>query len=145
MNVNDFIKQHEHPEYCYCEAIVYPDGSIECADYGHVNSLIKYTGLPKRVINKIMPYSASPIHWLTEYTKCIPLWENFFIYNSITFEQHETIQKLVNHGILCKEVIGIFTDEYTRCKLFEKVSKCEICINDIPDKPNYKIYIRKQK
>ena len=141
MNVNDFIKQHEYKNYC--EAIVYPNGDIEYAEQGHVNKLIEITGLPRCVINELMPNNASPLHWLTEYTKCIPLWEKFFIYSSITYEQYDTIQQLVNHNIICDNATGLFTDEYTRCNLLQKLYKGEITEADIPEKPNIKIQIRR--
>lgn len=133
MNVEDFIKQHTHTGYC--EAIILPNGDIHYAVDGHTNDLIRVANKPKRVINKIMPQNASPLHWLVCYTKCVSLWYNFFIYNSMTDAQINTIKELVNHDILANVVEGIFTDELERCDLLNKLYRGEIDISEIPEKP----------
>lgn len=114
MNVQEYIKQHKHKNYC--EAIIYPDGSIEDAERGHVYKLIDASGLGKDTIDKMMPIFASPIHWMISYTKCISLWYHFYIYNEITDDQQLTINELKNHGIIHPDSVGKFTDEYNVCE-----------------------------
>ena len=130
MNVKEYIEQHDFIDYC--EAIIFPNGDIIDATYGHTNTLIKAIKLPREVINIIMPVEASPILWLTGFTKCIPLYYDYFIYDSITQEQLNTLQELVNNGILKNNIIGHRTDEYYRCDLLNKFAKGEISIDDIP-------------
>lgn len=132
MNVEDFIKQHTYTNYC--EAIMLPNGDIHYAVRGHTNDLISVSGKSKEEIDKMMPYIASPLHWLVCYTKCISIWYNFFIYNTITDEQQKGIQTLVNNGILDAVVIGHHTDELERCEMINKLHAGEIDILEIPDK-----------
>ena len=139
MNVKDYIKQHN--DVAYCEAIIYPNGDIKNAIPGHTYKLISITNKSKEEINKMIPNNAAPLDWLLGYTKCIALWYDFFKYDSITKEQLNTIQELVNHNILNDVIIGIRTDEFTRCDLINKFYNGE---NDnIPKKTNDKIYIYK--
>lgn len=142
MNVEEYIKQHD--EINYCEAIIYPDGTIEDAIPSHLEKLKKITNLPRKVLNKMMPCSASPIDWLLGYTKCVAVWWALFKYDSMTPEQLNTIQELVNHGVMHELSRGYETDEYSRCTLLEKYYKNEITLDDIPDKRNNKICITKQ-
>ena len=133
MKIEDFIKQHNH--HGYCEAILLPNGDIHYAVRGHTNDLISVSGKPKQEIDKMMPHNASPLHWLVCYTKCISVWYNFFIYNAITNEQRNTIQTLVNHGILANVVDGKYTDELERCDILNKYYNGEIEELNIPDRP----------
>ena len=118
MNVQDYIKQHTYKDYC--EAIIYPNGNIEDAERGHVYKLMDFTGKSKAVLNKIIPNSASPIHYLVGYTGCISVWYNFFIFDSINDEQMNTLQELVDHGILVNGIPGNYTDELQRCNLLRQ-------------------------
>jgi hypothetical protein len=142
MNVKDYIKQHDH--YNYCEAIIFPNGDIEDARPSHVYKLMAVTNLPKDIVNRIMPEYVSPLHWLLGYTKCISVWFDFFIYDSITEEQRNTLQELVNHEILKNNIIGNRTDEYSRCVLLDKFKKGEIEYDELPEKPTDKLYIRRK-
>ena len=114
MNVQEYIKQHKHKNYC--EAIIYPDGTIEDAERGHVYKLIDASGLGKDIIDKMMPMFASPIHWMICYTKCISIWYEFYIYHEITNEQQKTIDELKIHDIIRHDSTGEFTDEYNVCE-----------------------------
>lgn len=142
MNVEEYIKQHNAINYC--EAIIYPDGTIENAIPSHLEKLKKIANKPKKVLNKMMPITASPIEWLIGYTKCIAVWWGLFKYDSITSEQLNTIQQLVNHGVMAELSRGFETDEYSRCTLIDRYYKGEIALDDIPEKRNNKIYITKQ-
>lgn len=142
MNVEEYIKQHDAINYC--EAIIYPDGTIEDAIPSHLDKLKKITNMPRKVLYKMMPENASPIDWLLGYTKCVAVWWGLFKYDSLTQEQLNTIQELVNHGIMHELVRGFETDEYSRCALLEKYYRNEITLDDIPDKRNNKIFIMRQ-
>ena len=142
MNVEEYIKQHNHVGYC--EAIIFPDGTIEDAVPSHPEKLKKIANMPKKVLNKMMPHNAAPIEWLLGYTKCVAVWWALFKYDSITPEQLNTIQELVNHGIMHEAVVGYETDECSRCALLEKYYRDEITLEDIPDKRNGRIFITKQ-
>ena len=131
MNVEDFIKQHTYTNYC--EAIMLPNGDIHYAVCGHTNDLISVSGKSKKEMDKMMPYSASPLHWLVCYTKCISIWYNFFIYNTITDEQRNAIQSLVNQGVLDTAVVGHHTDELERCDILNKIHTGEADVTDILD------------
>lgn len=139
MNVKDYIEQHDSVNYC--EAIIFPNGDIEDAIPSHVYKLMSITNLPKDMIDKLMPIDASPIHWLLGFTGCISVWFDFFIYDSITEEQKNTIQELVNHGILKDNIVGNRTDEYSRCILLEKFRNGEIEYDELPERPTDKLYI----
>jgi hypothetical protein len=141
MNVKDYIKQHD--DVGYCEAIIYPNGNIEDAIPGHTYKLMSITNKSRKEIDEMIPNNASPLDWLLGYTKCIALWYDFLKYDSITKEQLNTIQELVNHNILNDVIIGIHTDEFTRCDLLNKFYNGEI--DDVPEKTNDKIYIYKKK
>lgn len=134
MNVKDYIEQHNSIHYC--EAIIYPNGDIENAIPSHIYKLISITGKSKKEINKLMPINASPLEWLLGYTNCISVWYNFFKYDFISNEQINTVQELVNHGILINGIIGYYTDELDRCNLIN-----EDRIDELSDRPNKKIQI----
>lgn len=137
MNVKDYINQHDAINYC--EAIIYPNGDIEDANPSHIYKLINVTKLPQKTINILMPDNAAPLEWLLGFTGCVSIWYDLFKYDSITDEQLNTIQELVNHNKLFNGIIGIHTDEYTRCDLLDKFYKGEI--DNVPDRPNEKIQI----
>lgn len=115
MNVKDYINQHKYIRYCEC--IIYPNGDIEDAEHGHQNKIMEATGKSKQELYQIIPRIAAPSLYLVGYTKCILVSYDFFIFNSITNEQLNTIQELVNHDILLDGIIGHYTDEFMRCNL----------------------------
>lgn len=139
MNVKDYIKQQS--SYDYCEAIIYPNGDIEDAIPGHVYKLMSITDKTKEELNELIPNNAAPLEWLLGYTKCVSIWYDLFKYDSITTEQINTIQELVNHNILLNGIIGYYTDEFTRCDLLNKFHKGEIEYNELPEKSLNKIQI----
>ncbi len=141
MNVKDYIKQNSSIRYC--EAIIYPNGDIEDAVPSHIYKLISITNKSKEEIDKMMPNNAAPLEWLLGYTNCIAVWYNFFKYDSITEEQLNTIQELVNHDILNSLIVGARTDEFTRCDLLDKFYNNKIEYDSIPKRINDKIYICK--
>lgn len=139
MNIKEYIKQHD--DDCYCEAIIYPNGDIENAIPGHVYKLMSTTDKTKEELNELMPNNAAPLEWLLGYTKCISIWYDLFKYDSITTEQINTIQELVNHNILSNGITGYYTDEFTRCDLINKYHKGEISYDKISKRLNKQIKI----
>ena len=61
---------------------------------------------------------------------------SFFKYDSITPEQLNTIQELVNHDILSNGIIGNYTDEFIRCDLLNKFYNGEIDYEKLPERTN---------
>lgn len=93
VNIDDFINNHTYINYC--EAIIYPDGDITYASPSHTRALIHITGRTEDDIYNEMPITESPIHWLTEYTGCVPVWTEGVIFpKNITDEQVESLKKL---------------------------------------------------
>lgn len=134
LNIKDYIEYHNKMEYFnYCEAVIHPNGDIEDADYGHINTLKRISNLPDKIINVIMPNNAAPLLWLSGLTKCIPIWYDYFIYDSISKEQLDSLQELVNNNILRNGIMGYQTNEYERCELLKKYYNNEINLKDIPD------------
>ena len=144
MNVKDYIEKY-HDDICYCEAIIYPNGDIEEANPGHTYKLMSVTDKSREELDKIIPNNASPLEWLLGYTNCVAIWYDFFKYGSITKEQLDTIQELVNHGMLSNGITGYYTDEIIRCDLLNKIYKGELSIDSIPDRLNNKIQIWRNK
>lgn len=142
MNVKNYIEQNN--SYRYCEAIIYPNGDIEDAIPGHIYKLISITDKSKEELNEMMPNNAAPLEWLLGYTKCVAIWYDFFKYDSITKEQLDTIQELVNHDLLNDLIVGIRTDEFTRCNLLNKFYNDEIEFDEVPERINDKIYVCKK-
>lgn len=72
VSIDEFVANHKHINYC--EAIIYPDGYITYAVPSHQQSLIKITNLSMDELENLMPMTAGSIEWLTDYTRCIPVW-----------------------------------------------------------------------
>lgn len=143
MNVKEYIEQHNAINYC--EAIIYPNGEIEDAIPSHTYKLMAITKKSKEELDKLIPDRACPLDWLLGYTGCIAIWHTFFKYDGfITNEQYDTIHELVIHDILSDNIIGYYTDEFSRCDLLDKFYRGEIELEDIPEKPNKNIIIGKQ-
>ena len=105
MNIQEYIKQHKHINYC--EAIIDKDGMIVDVCPNHINTLIIETGLSQDKIDSMMPISCSPIEWLVDYTGCIAVWYEGMILPTTGFtqEQKETVLQLVNHNIIKNQVM----------------------------------------
>lgn len=71
----------------------------------------------------------------------VSIWYDLFKYDSITTEQINTIQELVNHNILSNGITGYYTDEFTRCDLINKYHKGEISYDKISKRLNKQIKI----
>lgn len=103
MNIDDFIKNHKHINYC--EAILFEDGSIDYAIPSHQEYLVaeymKRTGMSKEEVWEEIPITASPIDWLIDKTKCIIIWYDSFMRNkTITQSQFNSLSKLKENKII---------------------------------------------
>ena len=110
MNRNDidsFIQNHEHE--CYCEAILFDDGTISYAIPSHNETLIRIAmerdNITRNELDKAMPIEASPVHWLTEHLNCSSLWFNSCISCNLTELQKESLIKLQKAGVIANNYI----------------------------------------
>ena len=92
----EFIENYHHINYC--EIIIHPDGTIEEARPSHIESLIRYIGLPREVINEMMPISDSPISWLVRKTECVAVWyeHQLLPFKGITKSQGYVLKELAS-------------------------------------------------
>jgi hypothetical protein len=120
MNVKDYIKQHNH--IAYCEALIFPNGEIIDARPSHVEALIRQTicdhSLTREQISEMMPNNASPLHWLIDRYNYGCVWYDSAIVSvDCTEAVLNTIQELINAGVLRNVVQINTTDEYKRCEI----------------------------
>ena len=105
MTVQEFIKQHNHVNYC--EAIIFPDGTIEYANPSHIEKLIQITNEDRDDLSIKMPWDASPVPWLVDYTGCVALWYEFcYLPESFNIKQSFTISELLKADIIANPYIG---------------------------------------
>ena len=131
MNVQDYINQHT--DINYCEAIIYPDGSIEDARPSHLEKLIQISNKPREILIQEMPISAGPVDWLVDYNNCCSIWfEMGKLPENVTDEQIDTIKVLKGHGIISKYFKATQSFEKKICEAndnYEKYTEEEL--NDI--------------
>lgn len=103
MDVEQFIKQHNHINYC--EAIIDKEGMVKNIKPNHVQTLIRETNLPEELIWLLMPIDATPIKWLVDYTGCVAVWYDMLLKpeDGITLKQKTSIQKMIDAGIILGE------------------------------------------
>lgn len=104
-DVDLFIAEHEYINYC--EAIIYTDGKVGYAEPGHVYALIFETGKSQDEINSLMPVWEIPITWLTNYTKCVPVWNVGYMEPEcgMNDKQKESLNKLISAGFIIDKQI----------------------------------------
>lgn len=83
----------------YLEAIIEPSGEVHYAVPSHVEKLIKLSGEPKEAIYTKMPGTASPLHWLLEYTGCVSIWSEFHMGTPVTETQKGVLDDLIASGL----------------------------------------------
>ena len=101
LEVEDFIKQHTH--YYYCEAILYPDGTISYVKPSHTETLIRATGMTHKEVYEEMPITAHAIHWLLDKTRCVAIYYDGYIEppnKKITLAQKIALKKLTESDIV---------------------------------------------
>lgn len=120
MDIKEYINTHK--DYInYCEAIIYPDGSIEDAIPSHTEKLIEITKEDRDILCDKMPIEAGPVAWLVDYTNCCSVWYNMgMLPENLTKEQEYTIEKLKEHGILSSDFVATKNFEMRICN-FHKI------------------------
>lgn len=100
MDVEQFIKQHNHINYC--EAIIDKDGMVQNIKPNHVQTLIRETNLPEDLIWALMPITEIPVRWLVDFTGCVAVWFDMLLKpkDGITPEQEIAIQKMIESKII---------------------------------------------
>lgn len=115
----EFCKQHTYINYC--EAIIFPDGTIEYATPSHQQKLISISGKSMDELMSIMPIWAAPNEWLVEYLNCIAVWYDYYIYSNINTKQKHTLDMLKKHNIISLYSKCYETHEYTKCEELKKL------------------------
>ena len=100
--VEDFIKQHTH--YYYCEAILYPDGTISYVKPSHTETLIRATGMTHKEVYEEMPVTTpSVMLWLLDKTRCVAIYYDGYVEppnKKITLAQKIALKKLTESDIV---------------------------------------------
>ena len=101
LEVEDFIKQHNHVQYC--EAILYPDGTISYVKPSHTETLIRATGMTHKEVYEEMPITANIMSWLLDKTRCVSIYYDGYIVppnKKITLAQKIALKKLTESDIV---------------------------------------------
>ena len=102
LEVEDFIKQHTH--YYYCEAILYPDGTISYVKPSHTETLIRATGMTHKEVYEEMPVTTPNVMlWLLDKTRCVAIYYNGYVEppnKKITLAQKIALKKLTESDIV---------------------------------------------
>lgn len=98
-NAFDYIMQHKH--ICYCEAILFPDGTIEDAQPSHTERLIAITQIPREELWERIKTWENPLEWMCNYTGCISIWYNmYYATNKPTNKQINTLRVLIDNKVV---------------------------------------------
>lgn len=102
LEVEDFIKQHNHIQYC--EAILYPDGTISYVKPSHIETLIRATGMTHKEVYEEMPVTTpSVMSWLLDKTRCVAIYYDGYVEppnKKITLAQKIALKKLTESDIV---------------------------------------------
>lgn len=102
LEVEDFIKQHNHIQYC--EAILYPDGTISYVKPSHIETLIRATGMTHKEVYEEMPVTTPGVmSWLLDKTRCVAIYYDGYIEppnKKITLAQKIALKKLTESDIV---------------------------------------------
>lgn len=102
LEVEDFIKQHNHIQYC--EAILYPDGTISYVKPSHTETLIRATGMTHKEVYEEMPVTTPNVMlWLLDKTRCVAIYYDGYIEppnKKITLAQKIALKKLTESDIV---------------------------------------------
>lgn len=106
INADIFINNHKH--ICYCEAIIFPDGSISYSIPSHTEILlshyckIKNCDREKATYDYLHSKISCVIQFLCNETKCVAVWyyEMMVPCNGCTLLQKETIDRLRSYGCI---------------------------------------------
>lgn len=124
MKIEEYLETHKD-QYNYCEAVIFPDGSIEDARPSHCEMLLKITGEDRFVMYDKMPINAGPVAWLVDYTNCCSIWFQMgMLPENLTKEQENTIKILKNAGQLSKDFEAVKNHEMKICALQQEIVNC---------------------
>ena len=102
LEVEDFIKQHNHIQYC--EAILYPDGTISYVKPSHTETLIRATGMTHKEVYEEMPVTTPNVmSWLLDKTRCVAIYYDGYVEppnKKITLAQKIALKKLTESDIV---------------------------------------------
>ena len=101
LEVEDFIKQHNHIQYC--EAILYPDGTISYVKPSHTETLIRATGMTHKEVYEEMPVTTNIMLWLLDKTRCVAIYYDGYVEppnKKITLAQKIALKKLTESDIV---------------------------------------------
>ena len=101
LEVEDFIKQHNHIQYC--EAILYPNGTISYVKPSHTETLIRATGMTHQEVYEEMPVTANVMSWLLDKTRCVAIYYDGYVEppnKKITLAQKIALKKLTESDIV---------------------------------------------
>lgn len=102
LEVEDFIKQHNHIQYC--EAILYPDGTISYVKPSHTETLIRATGMTHKEVYEEMPVTTPNVMlWLLDKTRCVAIYYDGYVEppnKKITLAQKIALKKLTESDIV---------------------------------------------
>ena len=101
LEVEDFIKQHNHIQYC--EAILYPNGTISYVKPSHTETLIRATGMTHKEVYEEMPVTANVMSWLLDKTRCVAIYYDGYVEppnKKITLAQKIALKKLTESDIV---------------------------------------------
>ena len=106
MTVDAFISQHRLIEFC--EAIVYPDGTVQYAVPSHLEKLERiYQELcvDSDIIEAATMYGVygedAYLQWLVDQTKCVCVWYRHIVTPSeMNPIQRDSVERLSTHGII---------------------------------------------
>lgn len=106
LSSGNLLKMSNNP-WEYCDGIILPSGEYVLATFGHVNEMIKYTGLSSDIIYQMMPINAAPLVWLIHYTKCVVINEDISLYYEITDSQYKSYKSLVLNHIISDNLVKV--------------------------------------
>ena len=100
-DIDIFIKNHNH--ICYCEAVLYPDGTITYVKPSHTETLIRATKMTHAEVYAEMPTTEHSLYWLLDKTRCIAIWYNDYALprnKKITLAQKIALKKLSESNVV---------------------------------------------
>ena len=148
--VDEFIEQHNKKYINYCEILILEDGTPVYANPSHQYKLMEIYGVPREQymfasgeqfekLQKEMPLSASPLHWLVEKTKTVAVWYEFLVFPlNYTGEQLNTVIQLIEGGCISKRIKLDVSEEYSYFVTTDNL----ICVSDKLSKRDYQILER---
>lgn len=108
---SDFdVKWHKKTFINYLEVIIHENGSVHYATPSHQEYLINYAcrllECDRKTLNDMCPreYYGDFLMWLCMITKCVSVWSCGFIYHTLSDEQKETLQMLIDEELTIGEI-----------------------------------------